>query len=293
LLLLEHASQESYRFLVAQRRPIVANLLYFLRAGLWVYILTGSMFFVESARSLSAVWLAWACGSCLSLVLALFVLSRLPWHGLPPIDWVWIRRGLRVALPFLLGSVSMRAANALDKYLLALFWHPSEVGVFTFFHQLSNGIVILAESGILPVYLPRVLAPRKQRDVASEIRVLAVPLLALVLATVPPALLVIRPLLRWLSQPAYADKIHIYGILLLASSIQVFTLLPHAYLYACAADRAIVLSAFFHLLLSLLANLFLVPRFGATGAAVALLVASSCTASIKLALALHLRYRSA
>lgn len=101
LLLLEHAGQEFNRLLVAMSEPLWASLVLFLRNGLWAVVAAVSMWLLPDHRHLGFVFAVWSISSFLACLLAASRLRHLDRATLSyAINWDWIKRGARVAVPF-------------------------------------------------------------------------------------------------------------------------------------------------------------------------------------------------
>ncbi len=282
LLVMEHLSQEFYRVLVTLSRSTTANVVLFLRSGVWVYAVVVIGLVSPDVVSLQSVIGAWSIGVGLSLVIGLAATRHLDWSAIrsAPIDWPWIRNGARVAGRFFVATLALLGAQYADRYFLQYFYGESAVGVYTLFWQIANGIQVFVYTGIIMVQFPPVLEAlqkgqpdlyrtRMRRMVGiSTVSIVAVAVLLLV---------AIRPLLNFTGKATYADNIQVFWILLAASVLFASAYLPHYSLYAKRRDSAIVGTTITAVVFGLAANAILVPTYGLVGAATA-----NCTAMLVL-----------
>ena len=77
----EHISNELMRVLIVLSRPYLANVVYFIRQGLWVLFLLPLFYFVPTSRYFNAVFIAWIAGALLSIFISCAGLKHLPWRG--------------------------------------------------------------------------------------------------------------------------------------------------------------------------------------------------------------------
>ena len=81
LLLLEHLAQEAQRVLITLGRSVQATVLFFVRGGLWVYVVLAVMAQEPAARTVQTAALGWLIGVGVSLVGGAYWLRDQSW------DW--------------------------------------------------------------------------------------------------------------------------------------------------------------------------------------------------------------
>lgn len=296
LLILEHISQELARLLITLSRPVVANLVMFLRMGAWAYIVLAAAFYLRELRNLPSIWSGWIIGVSLSILVAAFSLRHLPWRklGQISINWGWIRRGLKVASPFLIGSMSFVLVQYIDRYFLQHFRGEALVGVYTFYFNIANVIHVFIFTGVAMIIYPRLIAAYQHNRLDEYDALLKKMSLGIVggiviLATL--ALLFIDPVLELIGKQIFIQYRSVFIIMLVSVGFLTASYIPHYSLYAKKYDRAIILSAVAALAVALLANSVLVPRYGIHGAACATLSSMATLMIAKSSVALKARKR--
>lgn len=245
IAVLQHAGVELYRVLVRLQRPVEASVLLFLRDASWALPCL-SLWWSLGEPALSDLTWSWLGGAGLGVVYALLVLRKL----LPPpngevIDWSWLRRGLRVGLTSLPGSLSMRGIFTLDRMLLAGFVSKEQLGAYVFFAGLATALAGLFESGILVSFNAQVLEAVKRGDREAAQRAFA--RVRAICFWVPSGFAVLGAAIGWgmslsLANPAYLDNLIYLPFVFLA---QLFFSYSHAWniwLYAERRDRSIILT---------------------------------------------------
>jgi O-antigen/teichoic acid export membrane protein len=116
ILYLEHISQEMTRLLIVIGMPIIASITLFLRVALWTYVVTLFLYVFEDYSQLSFVLLLWLCGSLCSVIFATYIFRKnsLLNFSIGNIDYLWIIKGLKLAMPFLITTLIMRAVFVFD-----------------------------------------------------------------------------------------------------------------------------------------------------------------------------------
>jgi len=271
LLVLEHICQEVYRILEASRQPRPGLLFLFLRSGAWVFIFIILCEWFPAARTLTWLCIVWIFGCLGGLAFAWRYLRDFGWDQVAEqsIDWVRIRQALKVSFLYFLGALALRAIPMADRLLVDRVWGQSEVGIYTFFFNIANGIQDFVNAGVIIVCYPAFLtavrlekteeASQWYRKLRSRILGAALILIVLAVAT----LWLARGL--WIGKfPSYS--IFLFMILALANGFQLFALVPYFRLYAFGHDVAVLMGSLGFMAMVLALDVFLVPRYGAMGA---------------------------
>ncbi len=278
LLLLEHLSHESVQLLVTLSRPTAANVIIFIRSGMWVWVVIALAWSLPDLRQLPFVWACWGAGAVASLAIALWQLRKLPWDVVRgvPIDFGWIRTGMKTALPFLIATLSFQLLNYADRYFLQHFRGEEAVGVYTFYAGIANVIHVIVFTGVCQILFPRLISSYQNGQVQEyrqNRRQLARGIVGLVAVLGVGALLLIRPVLDLLNRPVYAGEVDVFTIMVGSVVALCLSYLPHYALFVRRRDREIIGIGVLALVVALVANSVLVPRLGIPGAAWSTLVA--------------------
>lgn len=278
LLVLEQLVQELQRLLFTLSRPVRAAWLFFLRGGAWGWAAIALLIARPEARRLEVVFQCWLAGLTIALIYALYCVRDLDWRGAvgAEIDWGWIRRGMAVGLPLLIASLAFRAMTAVDRYVLERHLGTEAVGVYTFYANIRNVVLGALEFGVILILRPRIVAAFQDSSMAEYRQLMRK--MGWFTATLGAALclgaaLLIRPLLALLEDPAYGKHLGAFALILVSAAAVAMTEIPHTGLYARHLDGAIIVASLAGLVVAITANLFLVPRMGIEGAALATLMA--------------------
>lgn len=274
LLVLEHLSQEATRILITLSRPTLANLVVFLRSGIWTYAVIGIISAAGDARRLPVVWMGWAVGAIISIAVAAAALRRLPWEASRRVgvNWTWMRRGVVVALPFFVATLSFTGIQYVDRYFLQLYRGEAMVGVYTFYTGIANVIQTFIFSGVIMVLYPPVIAAYQRGEFPRYrqlMRKMTFGVAGGLIVLTTLALILIKPVLHLIDQPTYEQHFSVFFIILISVGLTTLSYLPHYALYVKHRDLAIIAATVTGLIVALIANAVLVPRYGLPGAAAA------------------------
>jgi O-antigen/teichoic acid export membrane protein len=286
LLVVEHVAQEIQRLLFTLSRPIPAAICLFLRGGPWIYAIVAIFLLQPELRTVETVVVAWLAGSTAAIAYGSYCLRDLDWADAraAPVDRAWIRRGLRVALPFLVSTLAFRALLTVDRYALQLYWGSEAVGVFTFYAIFRNAIQGFLESSVLFILRPHVITAHAQGDVAryrGTLVRMSWMTMGLFAVLALGAVVAIGPLLSFVGTPEYGEHRALLWPILIATGILALSEIPHSALYAQGRDRALIASAWLGLLAAVILNVVLVPGGGPMGAAYATAGAALVVALVK------------
>lgn len=150
-------------------RPLMANVAFFVRSGLWAFVAMAALLWFPGLRTLWTVLLLWIAGSALSIAYNLFILGASKWPSLrhAPVRWGTLRKGLMVSLLIWIGSIGLAGGTYLDRVVLSAYLDLQAVGVATFYASFSNSVVTLIASSCLAVALPKLMRLVDEKDLAG------------------------------------------------------------------------------------------------------------------------------
>lgn len=246
ILVLEHVAQEFNRLLIAMSEQLWASVVLFFRSGLWAIVAAACMWMWPSLRNLNFVFGSWVTGGLVACVIAAYQLRSLDWSSLSKsIKWSWIRRGIRVALPFVLSTLSLRALYTVDRYWIESLSGLEVLAAYVLFTGIANVIMTFLDAAIFSFIYPALIAAAGKQDTALFKALMKRLTYQTVAATVGLAMLVIvlaHPLMVWLNRPVYTKHFSLLYWTLLATSLFSISMIPHYGLYAKHKDGPIIAS---------------------------------------------------
>ena len=244
LLVLEHLTQEISRLLITISEQLLASLMLFLRSGIWAVIVTALMLFREDTRDLNMVLGAWTLGSLFALVLGVYRLKQLNISGWrKKIDWQWIGKGLKIAIPLLIATLALRGLFTVDRYWFADLASLQTLGAYVLFMGISSALVSFLDAGVFAFIYPGLISAYHNKDSIEfrlKLRGLLVQTLIFSGVFAILALFIINPLLTWLDKPLYLEHKDLFPWTLLITLLYSIGMIPHYALYAQGLDRPII-----------------------------------------------------
>lgn len=286
LLTLEHLSQELSRLLVACSKVTLANLVLFFRGGAWGFAVIALYILQPDMTKLWPIWIGWSCGTAVSILIAFVavrhVVGHFPRNGCT--DWRWIRKGVKTAGQFLVGTLALRGLFTFDRYFLDLYAGKSAVGVYSFYMSFANAMMSFTDAGIISKMYPRIVVSYRtgrQEEYKKNLYKLGLGIVTLYISCSLALVVLVKPVLHYIGRDVYADQILVLWILLAATGVYSLGLVPHYALYARKGDRAIVISSILSLFFFLFTSVWLTPKQGASGMALSILISMCLLAVFK------------
>ena len=274
ILVFEHISQELYRLFTTLKRPLFANFLLFIRTGMWVYILILLwQMEVSKAPSLISVWYSWIIGSFLSVIIGILYLQKeYNFKTLTKeIDWIWIKTGLKVSMPFFIGTLAYKVIEFSDRYMIDFYMTKADVGIYTFFGSIANTINIIVFTLVIMIYYPLLVEQYQNNQMSKYKQTLKeffLKTLTISLGVSIALLLLIQPVLEYIDKTELQQSISILWLLIISNVILNVSLVPHYNLYARKKDLQIRNATIAGALANILLNIIFIKSFGLQGAAI-------------------------
>jgi O-antigen/teichoic acid export membrane protein len=278
ILFLEHLSTDADDLLIVRRRILFANLLTFIRAGLWPPVIIAWGLLDPNARTMEVLLWGWLASLVvLWIAIALYLTTRRLW-SLLRFDNAWLLACFRPSLPFYARDISTVGTLYLDRFLVTAFLGLELNGVYTFYWAVGNVVHSLVLFGMLHNHLAQLVAAAREGDTGvlatlerrlQKETIVWTGLLALGAAAV--TILV----LPFIGQPLLQEYLGVFALILLATLVRIAADGYGYMLLALHRDRAIAAISMSGVALSALLNIVLVPLAGLLGAAVAFLLTAS------------------
>jgi len=246
LLVLEHVAQEFNRLLVAMSEPLWASVVLFARQGLWSVVAAIWMWLLPEQRNLNFVFGAWAAGALLACMIAATRLRGLDSAALTrAINWAWIKRGVRVAMPFVLATLSLRALYTFDRYWIEALSGLEVLAAYVLYMGIANVIMTFLDASVFTFIYPALIAAAGKRDQAGfnkHMQRLSRQTLVVTLGLSLAVIMLAHPLLAWLNKPVYTKHFSLLYWSVLAAALSAISMIPHYGLYARHRDKPIIAS---------------------------------------------------
>lgn len=281
LLVFEHLGQELFRFFNLFNKPNIANLILLIRTGFWIVIILIFEYLIfNNTLTITSILYYWIGGSLLAIIFAIaYIISQKSVNlndiNFFKIDKNWIKAGIRISIPFFLGTIAYKVIEYSDRYMIDWFMGKAEVGVYSFFANFANIVNIVVNTITITLLVPnllRAVSSEKEEEIKLKTKQFS---RELYLTTLLVSLIIvglIYPVLSWLDKPEFSAEIRVYFVILLANILFNASLIYHYLLYAYKRDKDILMPAVYASGTNILLNVIFIPIFGLIAAALSTLV---------------------
>lgn len=266
LLPLEHLGLELDRILIATLQQKSAAVSIFLRQGMVTFITIPLMWLAPVTRTLGTVLLIWVILDLLALILGVSFLFRLRLvsHLTTP-SIPWIKKGIAIALPFLLGTLLLRAIFTFDRQFVLAADGREVLGVYSLYMGIAAGITQLVYVGVHQFRYPQLVDDVKSNDATSfrtTYKRMRAETVALCLISFFALVIGSRFVTSFYDDPVYGEYSWLLPAVAAAIVVYNLSLIPHYALYARSADRSILFVTTMSVTTFFLFNFLLVNHLG-------------------------------
>lgn len=272
LLIMEHISQELSRLFITLYRPILSNVVFFIRSASWVYAVIAISFLTNIGHNLTLIWAGWTFGVALSILLGVKEIGKMDWSlaKKKAVDWEWIIKGINTSIPFFLSAMAYKVIELSDRYFIDYLRGKEEVGIYTFFNSFSSVVGIIIFTAIISLEQPAIISAY-QKGKLEEYRLRFLKMVRRVLVSLvfilPIMILGMDLVLRYISKPEYQMEIQTFWVLLLSSIAYIIVSFLQLHLYVKKEDIALLYAVICGAVVNIILNWLWIPSGGVFGAA--------------------------
>ena len=278
LSILEHLGQELFRIYIAIEKVVFANMLFFLRSGLWSWIVVLYLFFGDgSTTTMYNILFLWALSTLLAVVIGILFLPGIKDFGIVGLDKKWIIKGIKAGATVFVATILLKTIEYSDRYLIDYFLGKKELGIYSFYFQLANIINVLMFTLYISFIYPKILKNVYAKDKIALIKnkneiyrstmFIVFGMLVLFIIALPHILVIMD------KQDLDANSNILY-VLMLGALFFNFSFSSHYILIAEEREKLIFKTTFIAFAINLTLNIVLIPIIGIYGAAIALTASS-------------------
>jgi len=287
IAIFSHLGQEANRLLIVFAKANEAYIVSFVIHGLWACIAVAIYLTAPELITLSRIFLLWCGSSALGLVFGVIYLIKTRRLGSVKlkIDKEWISLGLKISVKFFIGVIAFKVIELSDRYFIQYFHGDAWVGAYTFYGSVANIVMEFVYTGTVVMLLPELLTTYKknqfQRYNENMIKFRDNIWLFSTLAT---ALVIILTyfLVDYIDRDLLNQNFDTFLLLVATAFVLNISLIPNYKLYLAGEDSALMWSALSGVVLNVMLNFMLIPRYGVFGAAVATIISFSLVYALKL-----------
>lgn len=292
LVPLEYVGLELDRLLIAMLDQAGASVVLFVGGALNPLTAIPLLALAPSTRHLSTVLATWTAYDALALVIgAALFLRHTRGTRTSRVDWQWIRVGMRAALPFLGGTLCLRALFTVDRGFVRAFGSLSTLGAYTFYISIGAGLTSVLYAGVQQFTYPQIIKAVHERDRTQfqhAVRSMLTQSAAVIVVIGVVAIAAEPLLLRFVGNDTYRHFAWLLPVVLGVIGVYNLSLVPHYALYALDADRVILKATIGSLAAFILVAATIAPINAVVGTILGIFAASSVLLIVKAVAAVRL-----
>lgn len=278
LLFFEHLGQELFRMYLILEKTLFANLLLFIRTGIWALVLSMYLFLSEVvALNLETILISWLFSAIFSVIVGLVYFPDINLFFDVKVDKQWIKKGIKVGVVMFISTIGIKIVEYSDRYLIVYFLEKTSLGIYSMFFQLYNLINVVVFTLIISFVYPKIFHAVNDNNKQKILK------LKNEIIIKSSGIIILYGVFSWFSLPIILKVINknelyahqpIFFILLLGGLFLNISYSYHYVLIAKEKELSIVKSTLFVAVLNIIFNIILIPMFGITGAAISFLTSS-------------------
>ena len=272
LVIADHLSLESYRFMVALQRPALATLILALKSTGWMLLYIFLVWIGWLQIGIASILIFWSISAAVGF--GVFVgltgahLSLRQW--LVRIDGAEIRASIWQAWPFLLTAVTYAIAQSMDRVFINARFGVEQVGVYFLYLSLASGATTLVLYPASLLFYPKAVTAFLRGDLDGYTRYKRQMLKTywvLGAAVVAASAIILPWLLASLGKNEYIGQIRLFWLLLAAQALLVGADYVLIDVYVRKLDRQSMMATICATLIFILAMNFMPIHLGLVGIA--------------------------
>jgi len=274
LCITEHLSQEIYRLLIGFKRVLLANILLFLRTVGWAIVILYFVFFEVLEVTIDLIFKLWLLANTLTIlyVFCLAIFKNIKFRSSVNIDYKWIKKGIRVCYLFFLATVSLKAIEYANRFIIDYYLGKEIAGVFTFYSSLSILITVYINTIVISYELPELITHARSNKIKGLFIKFKKSMTIQLIVGSLLLLMIIKPLLIWQNKPIFENYLPLIFFMLIGVGLMNYSLIYHFKLYVFHKDWQIFKIMMITGALSLILAVILTAFFGVYGCALSVVL---------------------
>lgn len=243
LLVLEHFVQEFVRIMVIKGSVLTSSFVNFIRYAAWCPIVIALMLYEVIESNLINILYAWIFGGLLGLIFGFYIVYTYNVSGwAEKVNLSWVKKGILISLPLLIGTLCMRGVFTFDRYWLKVYYDVSYLAAYSFFGSFTTVVPTIVDSLVFTYSYPKLISlfhNKEMKEYRAEI--VKMTIAACILTVLSSIILYIATILfiRVMGLDFYQERKGILVLMFVAAVFSCISMVPHYILYSQGKDKFI------------------------------------------------------
>jgi len=284
LLIFEHLGMEFFRIFIALEKVLIANILLFIRTGIWPLLLIYQLIYTNTLVTLQSVIIYWIGASVIAVLFSFLFLFKEVFSIKFLMDKKWIKNGLKIGAFFFIATIAQKVIEFSDRYIIDAFLGSKSLGIYTFYFQLANVANVAIFTIVTSFLYPKIIHYVNIKDkvnVLATIKKMEVNSILFIVIYSIILFLVLPYLLDLVDKPELNNHRIILFLFLLGNLFFNLSFAGHYSLMALEKDRLLMWIAIIIGFINFAANILAVIFVGIEGAVLVFLASTIALYIIK------------
>ena len=280
LIIFEHLGQEFFRIYISLRNPLFANILLFIRTGIWAGIIVINLVFNQGFTiSIAEILQLWLCFAFVTSVVGICFYPGITRFFSTQVDYSWIKKGIGVGLTMFLSTICLKIIEYSDRYLITYFLGKVDLGVYALYFQLANLINVMVFTMYISFVYPDIIQAVHEKDligINKGMKTIKNKTFLLIGIYAICSIVFIPFFLNYVGKEELYTNVPIFYILLTGCLVLNLSFSYHYLIVGYEKERQILKATLLACVFNVAANIILIPLLGIYGAAISLLMGNIC-----------------
>ena len=266
--LIEHLNTEIFRLLLALRKTVIANLLFFIRNGLWPLVIF-VLYYFNMQLNISILLTYWLYACLLSLIIGFIYIRKKYKFNFHLINRKTIIESYKYAFIFFIGTIAYKIVEFSDRYFIDYYLDKESVGVYSLYSQFGSVLNTIIFTIVISIGYPKLLKAiytnnfkliiKEKNDMLIEIAIISV-------LTLFGGYLLLDSLLGIINKPLYLEFNYLFYLVIISNILLNISYVYHFIMIGYQKDYEITFLTLIGAAINILLNIILIKNYGIIGA---------------------------
>ena len=266
--IIEHLNSEIFRLLLALRKTVIANLLFFIRNGLWPLVIL-VLYYFNFQFNISILLSYWLYASILALIIGLIFLRKKYKLDLSLIDKKTIIASYKYAFIFFIGTIAYKIVEFSDRYFIDYYLDKESVGVYSLYSQFGSVLNTIIFTIVISIGYPKLLKAiysNNLKQIIKERNMMLMEIVIISILTLLGGYLLLDNLLAIIDKPLYFKFDYLFYLVIISNIIFNLSYVYHFIMIGYQKDFNITILTLIGAAINIILNIILIQKYGIIGA---------------------------
>ncbi|MBC8399224.1 MAG: polysaccharide biosynthesis C-terminal domain-containing protein [Flavobacteriales bacterium] len=266
--IIEHLNSEIFRLLLALRKTVAANLLFFIRNALWPLVIL-VLYYFNFKFTISILLSYWLYASILALIIGITFFKKKYKIDLSLIDKKTIIASYKYAFIFFIGTIAYKIVEFSDRYFIDYYLDKESVGVYSLYSQFGSVLNTIIFTIVISIGYPKLLKAiytNNLKLIIKERNYMLIEIVIISVLTLCGGYLFLDTILDIIDKPLYLEYNFLFYLIIISNIIFNISYVYHFIMIGYKKDLKITILTLIGAGINIILNIILIPKIGIIGA---------------------------